>query len=384
MTDAVSKTRLRRTRTGCFKCRVRRRKCDEGKPACQRCIDGGFECQYGTRLSFLEKNAKTSADPARTAKPSYAKLRFVVPESVTAKPGAQLQRDETASGEPEKRVSTSVEPEPTVLGENHVPQQPEPPLEPPPGLLSPSLGGFGTASPQAPGNHELHDPGSYTIGISPSNAAYETALDGLLSLGNDNYVPPSASATSQVTANGGYFGSPTRSRHHVAPAQFEVGDKSQTGAFPNCLHMPQDRAVELLRHYRYNIAPWLDIGDTEQTFGLLVPRVAMDSIPLLDSLLSLSLTTLGSQVELDFTEQSILPADPNNSSIDILRNALTFAFISLRRHFITPPTSWQSPSRSIGFDALNSASFQEHHPSVALAVSWMMLRLSESPMPKMR
>ncbi|KAF4982708.1 hypothetical protein FZEAL_1735 [Fusarium zealandicum] len=373
MTDAVSKTRLKRTRTGCFKCRVRRRKCDEGKPACQRCVDGGFQCQYGTRLSFLEKNAKTSHDPARAAKPSYAKLRFVIPESTTPKP-SQFQQDETTLGEPGKKPSTPVETESAVLDEAIIQQQPETPA-----LISPNLGDYGTiTSPQAPGNHELPDPGSYAIGISPSNAAYETALDGLLSLGNDHYVPPSASATSQVATNGGYFGSPTHSRHPATSVQFDLREKPQAEPFPNCLHMPQDRAVELLRHYRYHIAPWLDIGDTGQAFGLLVPRIAMDSAPLLDSLLSLSLTTLGGQVELDFGEQSLLPASPNNSSIDILCNALTFAFTTLRRHFVTPPTSWQSPSKSVAFDVVNSASFQEQQSSVALAVSWMMLRLDVS------
>ncbi|KAI8720648.1 Zn(2)-C6 fungal-type domain-containing protein [Fusarium sp. LHS14.1] len=375
MTDAVSKTRLRRTRTGCFKCRVRRRKCDEGKPACQRCVDGGFECQYGTRLSFLEKNAKTSGDPARAAKPSYAKLRFVVPESTAAKPGVQFQEDEATPNEPEKRLSTPVEPKSASPKENLIQQQPEPPA-----LISPSLGDYSATSPHAAsGSHELQDPSSYTIGISPSNAAYETALDGLLSLGNDHYVPQSASVTSQVTANGGFFESPNHGQHHATPTQFDMrDDKPLAEIFPNCIHMPQDRAVELLRHYRYHIAPWLDIGDTKQTFGLLVPRIAMDSAPLLDSLLSLSLTTLGGHVEPDFGEQLILPSDPNNSSADILRNALTFAFIALRRHFITPPTSWQSPSKSMGFDSLNSASFQEQHPSVALATSWMMLRLNLS------
>ncbi|KAJ3525601.1 hypothetical protein NM208_g11571 [Fusarium decemcellulare] len=372
MTDAVSKTRLRRTRTGCFKCRVRRRKCDEGKPACQRCVDGGFECQYGTRLSFLEKNAKTSGDPARSAKPSIILCsliptdncfsKFVVSESTAAKPSPQLQQDEPTSSEPDKIVSTPIEKESAVPEESlvqhhhhHQQQQPEPP---PPALISPGLPDYNATSPQAPTSHELQDPGTYTIGISPSNAAYETALDGLLSLGNDHYVPPIGVCDFST--------------------QFDLSEKPLAENFPNCLHMPQDRAVELLRHYRYNIAPWLDIGDTDQTFGLLVPRIAMDSIPLLDSLLSLSLTTVGGHVELDFGNQVILPADPNNSSIDILRNALTFAFITLRRHFVTPPTSWQSPSKSSGFDALNSASFQEQHPSVALAVSWMMLRLDVS------
>ncbi|KAM0546687.1 hypothetical protein ACHAPJ_010724 [Fusarium lateritium] len=389
MTDAP-KTRLKRTRTGCLKCRTRRRKCDEGKPACQRCLDGGFECQYGTRLSFLQKNAKTTtADSTSTrgAKQSYAKLRFVVPETAT-KSGVQFQHEENV--EPEKRPSPSIETETVVPEDDVLSQQPQqttqpPPepqslpqqpqqqhLPPPPALISPGLEDFVT-SPQAPTNHDL--PGSFTLGISPSNAAYETALDGLLALGHEHYVPPSASAVSQVTANGGFFASPTQSGQQQA--QFELSDKPHSDVFPNCLHTPQDRAVELLRHYRYNIAPWLDICDSDMTFGLLVPRIAMDSIPLLDSLLSLSLTTLGDNVQLDFPDQTLLP-DPNSSDIDMMRNALTFTFITLRRQFTSQPTSWLSPSKSIGYETINSASFQEHHPSVALAVSWMMLRLSVS------
>ncbi|KAF4968086.1 hypothetical protein FSARC_4504 [Fusarium sarcochroum] len=422
MTEAVPKTRLKRTRTGCFKCRVRRRKCDEGKPSCQRCLDGGFECQYGTRLSFLQKNAKTttaeSSSTPRGAKQSYAKLRFVVPETAT-KSGVQFQHEENVSTEPGTRLSPSIEtatvetetivpetvvPEVDALSQQHQnqpshqaqqlqqahqvpqaqrpsepqsqPQQLQRQLHPPPpaALISPELENYVTSPRAGPPNHDLQNPGSFTLGISPSNAAYETALDGLLALGHDHYVPPSASAVSQVSANGGFFASPTQTGQQAA---FELSDKPQSDVFPNCLHTPQDRAVELLRHYRYNIAPWLDICDSDMTFGLLVPRIAMDSIPLLDSLLSLSLTTLGDHIQLDFPEQTMLP-DPNSSDIDMVRNALTFTFIALRRQFITQPTSWLSPSKSVGYETINSASFQEHHPSIALAVSWMMLRLSVS------
>lgn len=68
-------TRLTRCRTGCMRCRVRRRKCkffwicgtfkpnghsgDEGKPRCRNCIDRNFQCQYGPQLTFLAKNAHT-------------------------------------------------------------------------------------------------------------------------------------------------------------------------------------------------------------------------------------------------------------------------------------------------------------------------------------
>ncbi|KAF1987761.1 hypothetical protein K402DRAFT_44978 [Aulographum hederae CBS 113979] len=36
----------RRSRTGCFTCRLRRKKCDEGKPACKACRHLGLKCEY--------------------------------------------------------------------------------------------------------------------------------------------------------------------------------------------------------------------------------------------------------------------------------------------------------------------------------------------------
>ncbi|PNP82944.1 hypothetical protein FNYG_03266 [Fusarium nygamai] len=364
-----AKTRLKRTRTGCFKCRVRRRKCDEGKPSCQRCVDGGFECQYGTKLSFLQKNAKTSSGP-RNAKQSYAKLRFVVPETAT-KPGTHAHRNEFAFREAEKTESSSTEVDTTVAA--HKIQQtnpPELPAQPPsPTIISPSIDTYVT-SPQAP-SHSLQDSVDFNLVISPSNAAYETALDGLLALGNDHYVSPSAPAVAQTGTNGGLFGQLPQN------VQFEVRDKPREDVFPNCLHMPQDRAVELLRHYRYNIAPWLDINDPDQTFGLFVPRIAMNSASVLDSVLSLSLETLGDRTQLDLSEQPLL-LNTSTSHIEILCCVLAFTFTTLRRQFATQPTSWLSPSKSTGYETINSIAFQLHHPTVALAMSWMILRLGVS------
>ncbi|OCL09490.1 hypothetical protein AOQ84DRAFT_20852 [Glonium stellatum] len=36
----------RRSRTGCFTCRLRRKKCDEGKPSCRACKHLGLKCEY--------------------------------------------------------------------------------------------------------------------------------------------------------------------------------------------------------------------------------------------------------------------------------------------------------------------------------------------------
>ncbi|OJJ01954.1 hypothetical protein ASPVEDRAFT_654039 [Aspergillus versicolor CBS 583.65] len=49
------KTEITRSRNGCVRCRQKRRKCDEGKPDCRRCIMAGTDCQYdGVTLKFRE------------------------------------------------------------------------------------------------------------------------------------------------------------------------------------------------------------------------------------------------------------------------------------------------------------------------------------------
>lgn len=44
-----------RSRTGCLGCRVKRVKCDEGRPVCKRCITAKRECVYPT-LEELPKS----------------------------------------------------------------------------------------------------------------------------------------------------------------------------------------------------------------------------------------------------------------------------------------------------------------------------------------
>lgn len=43
--------------TGCYTCRERKLKCDDAKPACNRCLAVGIKCQgYGVKLSWLSYN----------------------------------------------------------------------------------------------------------------------------------------------------------------------------------------------------------------------------------------------------------------------------------------------------------------------------------------
>ncbi|KAL4922134.1 fungal-specific transcription factor domain-containing protein [Aspergillus aurantiobrunneus] len=51
MRDTIS-----RARTGCWTCRARRIKCDEGHPVCRRCARSNVSCGYGVRLIWHEES----------------------------------------------------------------------------------------------------------------------------------------------------------------------------------------------------------------------------------------------------------------------------------------------------------------------------------------
>lgn len=375
-------------------------------------------------------------------------MQFVVPESVIVQEGVRLQPehdDEDGgdvvedraggggdAGESEGIATGSAKahqhqhqhrsgPHQSELqSQPHTHPQPQPQRQPPHlHIHSPipiphhPLDTIATPSPDSHASHDLHDLASYTVAISPSNAAYETALDGLLSLGNDHhYAPPPPpqqqpsqpqpqsqpqlqpqppTSSSRTLETESYFGSPPTippTHPYSPPTPLEAITKpsssSSAGTFQNCAHLPQDRAVQLLRHYRYNIAPWLDIGDTAQSFGLAVPRIAVDSPPVLDALLALSAATLnhhpGPQLR-DHHFSAAVTSDPGASGLDLLHGAVTFAFSVLHRHAVLAPTSWQSPSKNMAYALLNFPAFQEQYPSIDLALSWVTLRLGKLKSP---
>ncbi|KAL3483507.1 fungal-specific transcription factor domain-containing protein [Aspergillus germanicus] len=49
-------TSISRARTGCWTCRARRIKCDEGRPKCQRCARLNVDCGYGVKLIWHEES----------------------------------------------------------------------------------------------------------------------------------------------------------------------------------------------------------------------------------------------------------------------------------------------------------------------------------------
>ena len=50
--EQVGSVRTKRSRNGCKECRRLHRRCDEGKPECQNCVDAGKPCLFQRQLSW--------------------------------------------------------------------------------------------------------------------------------------------------------------------------------------------------------------------------------------------------------------------------------------------------------------------------------------------
>lgn len=59
----VQTSKARRVRTGCFTCRDRHVKCDEGAPVCNNCLKSNRQCKRGVRLNFAETNQQVKGPP---------------------------------------------------------------------------------------------------------------------------------------------------------------------------------------------------------------------------------------------------------------------------------------------------------------------------------
>ncbi|TEA15296.1 Sterol uptake control protein 2 [Colletotrichum sidae] len=314
--SSAAKPRHKRTRTGCLKCRIRRRKCDEGKPQCRRCLEGNFECQYGPRLTFLNKNALTVSPSTQESKPvaapRYSRLQFVNPgtsrqdaKDTLASPASEpLQSTPTTDNAPViTSPSASHTPIVTTFQVNLNSQPPHPPTPKPHPVEPRIVQNHHPAPPQWRAPSLVHDVLSSPArnldittklpGPSPNNdAAYETALNVLLSLGSEGTTglvqSPDHGSASFALGNGMGGLSP---RDLVSVSPSSISDRRDSSVmYAPTAPLSQDRLLQLIRHFRYHVAPWLDLCDMGQTFGLHVPRLAIESEGVSHALLAMAAT----------------------------------------------------------------------------------------------
>lgn len=101
---------------------------------------------------------------------------------------------------------------------------------------------------------------------SPSNAAYETALNVLLSLGTGtDHTGPSVISTPRPREGVCDYFPTFQTPNFDENATLATPITELTEQFSTCALLPQNRVVQLLRHYRYNIAPWVSNYGVERT-----------------------------------------------------------------------------------------------------------------------
>ncbi|KAH7140979.1 hypothetical protein EDB81DRAFT_69373 [Dactylonectria macrodidyma] len=72
----VKKTDIVRKRTGCQRCRSKRRKCDESRPECAACVQRGLSCPgYQRQLTFKDVSALTAETSRRIEETKWSELR---------------------------------------------------------------------------------------------------------------------------------------------------------------------------------------------------------------------------------------------------------------------------------------------------------------------
>ncbi|KAI3552838.1 hypothetical protein CABS01_06404 [Colletotrichum abscissum] len=421
-----SKQRHKRTRTGCMKCRVRRRKCDEGKPRCQRCIDGNFECHYGPRLTFLNKNALTVSPSPKVpdaTTPKYSRLQFVGAGSskqaakdpslhASSPPREQHGVNGNVANDLNRNHSSLPPPPPSQTPTQTVitfhadtqPPEPSPAATTKPSPLEPSLATLNHSRQHPPleqwrppqslslGSHEsLSSPvrnlditGKLT-GPSPNNdAAYETALNVLLSLGNEG---PAGLGQSPDHGSGSFAVVGGDSIGVVSPGEMmslspNSTKESRGSGVSAAGGISQDRLLQLLRHFRYQLAPWLDLCDMGQTFGLYVSRLAIESESVLHSLLAVAATAQQADLRIVSGDAGHLKSLAETKAFQLsgpVINDSDLAHLTLSKacQFISDiPSSWNSLSSSIDHNFWNVALAEATPKTVSILSVLVRLELA--------
>ncbi|CVK96209.1 uncharacterized protein FMAN_14056 [Fusarium mangiferae] len=77
------KTRICRSRDGCYTCRRKHRKCDLTKPSCSNCTRNGLDCEgYDLRLTWLPASLGTGHNPQRPKSKTSAE-KIISPPSIS-------------------------------------------------------------------------------------------------------------------------------------------------------------------------------------------------------------------------------------------------------------------------------------------------------------
>ncbi|KND89502.1 hypothetical protein TOPH_05789 [Tolypocladium ophioglossoides CBS 100239] len=311
-----------RTRTGCLNCRRSKRKCDERRPSCGACCKRSVPCDWRLKLSFRAENARhidrghPSMQAAATKRPRQYAILDITSEvirdySVSSPPGRDSQG---GSGEGRHmglgrarsaaRRSTASSPahdNGSSRARRVSPGQPLGAMERPFGVDSPSVT-TADASPMARRQTEnaVASLLSLSRGGQPREMPGSTlrVVSGTMSVEHMDRLRGVADGTS---IKAGVFMSNAPAAARRAPLSDADADDAtmrdrqdgtlEPGLAPTSVEsrlLSSEEECTLWRHWFDQIAPWLDMLDSERHFQHVLPTMVPDHDHLRFSMLALS------------------------------------------------------------------------------------------------
>lgn len=126
-------------------------------------------------------------------------------------------------------------------------------------------------------------------------------------------------------------------------------EKTSTYDFPKNFGLPPgDQEIALLRHFRDNVCPWLDIGGSKSAAGLDIMVLAKSSKPLMSSILWLAsehYTSIAVQSEMSFIPGAVtycqhaiegLELEPDDTTVKHIGHGL----LTLKELLGSKPQQW--------------------------------------------
>ncbi|CAG8369369.1 unnamed protein product [Penicillium salamii] len=311
-----------RVRTGCLTCRKRRRKCDEQKPSCANCEVKGFTCKYGSDLAFVPP--RSGAVPS--AGQSYGNITFVDDSPLAVSKDKKDQKPDESQSSAEFSLD----------GLQSSTESHDDPSEPPRAFEFQSI-----LSSEVP-NVDFSDPPIPFIGgRGTSHAPYLNTVS--------------------------YFGNP------ISTASDQAPDRRVQLASSN-------RETDLLRHFRYHLGPWIDVGDPELPFGLQVLLLSRTNRALQAAVLAVSagqrmLMSSPSRTDVDSSQVFRTEAEGSLAhECDLARHAGQ-TLLMLQDALPSGPQQWRALLAPTIEQACDFASRAGQGEDVGEALLWLYFRL---------
>ncbi|RAK78710.1 uncharacterized protein BO72DRAFT_476582 [Aspergillus fijiensis CBS 313.89] len=277
--------------------------------------DANFVCSYGMQVTFLSKNTYTvPAKELRT--PRSTKRRFQTLRFIEEDPLALNGVDGNTVGEEEEELELDSS---SSFGTRSVGSRHERAKEKQEGGdVQSGLGGEDASPLRVEGpadrvgdDRQRHEDGPLIedeVLLGSGHGFFSdrdtSAVQGLLALGSSinatdqlalvhdiSYLetpePIAGSSPIMTATSANQADTGTLARRREDSVAVGMSQMIELGSSPSIMD-DEERKLELLRHYRYFVAPWLDICDLKHPFGIIVTQMATRSKQILSTLLTLS------------------------------------------------------------------------------------------------